>query len=385
MTRRHRLTDEGVAKLQAKRMRYTFADPELPGHYVRVSPNGEKSFVVVARDPRGKQHWRTVGSLPMRIDDARDAGRKLIRSIREASPESFEGVAREWFKRYVTKNGLRSAAELDRFMRQHLYDAWAGRDFTSIRRKDVTELLDHVEDEHGKRQADYALSVVRQICNWYATRDDNYSSPIVPGMRRYSPKEHARERFLTDDEIRALWNATEGGSSYDRLVRSLLLTAQRREKVASMRWDDLDGNTWTIATEKREKGNAGILELPELAMATLGTRTDGLVFPGRGGKQISGWSKYKASLDKASGVKDWTLHDLRRTARSLLSRAGVNSDIAERVLGHALQGIKGVYDRHDYQHEKGRALRELEGCISNILRCPAYNIVVPLKSHSIAK
>jgi integrase len=378
MTRRHRLTDSDVARLPPKAKRYTHADPELPGHYVRVSPNGEKVFVVVARTPRGKQLWRTIGAPPMKIDDARDAGRKKIRELREASPESFEGVAKEWFKRHVLKRGLRSASELDRFMQQHLYGAWSGKDFTSITRKNVSELLDEIEDEHGARQADYALAIVRQICNWYATRDENYSSPIVKGMRRTNPKETARKRILNDDELRAVWEGS--ADSYGRLLRFLLLTGQRREKVASMRWDDLDGNVWTIPTEKREKGNAGVLVLPNAAVAVLGKRGDGLVFPGKGGKQISGWSKYKARIDRASGVTDWVLHDLRRTARSLMSRAGVNSDIAERVLGHAMQGVKGVYDRHDYRGEKAMALRKLAGLVDLILKGPANNVVKLAKS-----
>jgi integrase len=373
MTRRHRLSDDGVANLKPRASRYSFADPEMPGHYVRVSPSGEKCFVVVARDPRGKQRWRTVGSPPMAIDDARDIGRKLIRSIREAPPDSFEGVAKEWFKRHVVKRGLRSAGELDRFMKQHLYDHWAGRDLTSIKRADVAALLDHIEDEHGARQADYALAVVRQVFNWQAMRDENYSSPIVAGMRRTNPKETERKRMLSDDEIRAVWNAATG--SYGRLLRFLLLTAQRREKVASMQWDDLDGSVWTIRTEKREKGNAGVLVLPKAAIAVLGTRGEGLVFPGRAGKQIKGWSKYKAQLDKASGVKDWVLHDLRRTARSLMSRAGVQSEIAERVMGHAQQGVEGVYDRHDYRQEKAHALKKLAGLVELILQGPADNIV----------
>ena len=207
MTRRHRLSDEGVLKLKPKAKRYTFADPELPGHYVRVHVNGSKHFCVVTRDPRGKQHWRVIGSPPMSIDDARDIGRKVIRSIREAAPDSFEGVAKEWFKRHVLKRGLRSASEIERFLKQHLCDGWAGRDFVSIGRKDVAALLDHIEDDHGARQADYALAVVRQICNWYATRDENYSSPIVKGMRRTNPKEIERKRILSDDEICAIWNA----------------------------------------------------------------------------------------------------------------------------------------------------------------------------------
>jgi integrase len=201
--------------------------------------------------------------------------------------------------------------------------------------------------------------------NWHAARDENYSSPIVRGMRRTNPKETERKRILTDDEIRAVWNAASG--SYGRLVQFLLLTAQRRDKVASMRWDDIDGKVWTIRTEKREKGNAGVLRLPTMAMEVLGERGEGLVFPGRGGKAICGWSFYKTELDEASAVTDWVLHDLRRTARSLMSRSGVPSEIAERVMGHAQEGVLGVYDRHEYRDEKAEALRKLASVVRSIL------------------
>jgi integrase len=377
MTKRHRLTNDGVAKLKPKAKRYTHADPELPGHYVRVQPNGARSFVIVMRDPRGKQHWRTIGTPPMSIEDARDLARTAIRSIRQASPDSFEGVAQEWFKRHVVKRGLRSAFELERFLNANIIPAWAGRDFASIKRNDVAKLLDRIEDENGPRQADYALAVVRQICNWYATRDDNYSSPVVHGMRRTNPKERARARVLSDEEIRALWRACSG--SYGNLVKFLLLTAQRREKVAAMRWEDLKGNVWTIPTEEREKGNAGELMLPPVAIEMLGPWKEGLVFPGKGGKQISGWSKYKAQLDKASGVSNWVLHDLRRTSRSLMTRAGISSEVAERVLGHAIPGVEGVYNRHAYFNEKAETLRRLAGLVNLILNPPVEN-VIPLNA-----
>jgi integrase len=142
-----------------------------------------------------------------------------------------------------------------------------------------------------------------------------------------------------------------------------------------MEWADLDGSTWIIKTEKREKGNAGELTLPKAAIQALGKRGEGLVFPGRGGKQIKGWSKYKAMLDKASGVSDWILHDLRRTARSLMSRAGVRPDIAERVMGHAIAGVEGVYDRHKYQAEKAAAMRSLAGVLDVILRGQPRHVI----------
>lgn len=334
-----------------------------------------KAFVVVARDPRGKQHWRTVGAPPMKIDDAREIARKTIRSIREAPPNSFEGVAREWFKRHVVKNKLRSAGELERFMNQHLFDAWPGRDLSSIKRVDVVRILDKIEDNHGARQADEALSTLRRIFNWQEARDQNFSSPLARGMRRQKTKERERKRVLTDDEIRTLWDATEGGTSYARIIRFALLTGQRREKFATMDWADLDGNVWNIRTEEREKGNAGELVLPETALEVLGERGEGLVFPGRDGKKISGWSKHKAMLDKRAKVDGWVFHDLRRTARSLMSRAGVRPDVAEKVLGHTLQGVERVYDRHAYVEEKGEAVAKLAGLLGLILNPPQANVV----------
>lgn len=172
----------------------------------------------------------------------------------------------------------------------------------SIRRKDINHLLDGIEDDHGLRQADYVFSTVRQICNWYAVRDDNYVSPIVAGMRRRKSREHERRRILTDDEVRELWTATGDGSSYSRLVRFLLLTGQRREKVATMRWEDIDGAKWTIPTERREKGNAGVLVLPELALDALGECGEGYIFTSRTGHHITDWTGSKRRLDDKSGI-----------------------------------------------------------------------------------
>jgi integrase len=92
------------------------------------------------------------------------------------------------------------------------------------------------------------------------------------------------------------------------------------------------------------------------------------VFAGRGGGHMKGFSKCKRALDsRLPDIEPWTIHDLRRTARSLMSRAGVRSDIAERVMGHAIKGVEGVYDRHSYTAEKGAALKSLSDIIREIV------------------
>ena len=176
-------------------------------------------------------------------------------------------------------------------------------------------------------------------------------------------------------------------------VRTLLLTAQRRDEVADMRWEEIEGATWTIPAARRKKGDANTVPLTEVALQRLGKRQKkGFIFTTTSGmKPFSGFSKAKAALDEAiaelrkkEGRKPmlpWVLHDLRRTARSLMSRAGVSADIAERVLGHAIPGVRAVYDRHSFVDEKRVALERLATLVGQILDPPSGNVVVLRARH----
>ncbi len=391
MVRRKSLTDTMVAKLKPRPKRVTLPDPELRGHYIRITPTGAKSYVAVAREPyRKKQIWATIGSTDLyTIDEARDAAREAIKRIKDGKPafepppvkpDSFRAVAENYVERHVKKKGLRSEAQIKRILEKNILPVWGSREFESIRRSDVTALLDMVEDASGPRQADYVLAIVRGLMNWYAARTDDYVPCLVRGMGRVDPKNRKRARILDDDEIRAVWVVAAGNGSFGAILRLALLTAQRREKIAALRWEDMtiDG-VLNIPSEDREKGNGGALVLPAAALAIIQGRKrigdNPYVFAGRGGGHFNGFSPCKRALDEKVGdLPRWTLHDLRRTARSLMSRTGVRPDIAERVMGHAIKGVEGVYDRHSYRDEKADALRRLAGQIEMILHPPADNV-----------
>ena len=160
----------------------------------------------------------------------------------------------------------------------------------------------------------------------------------------------------------------------------LLLTGQRKTKVATMRWEDIKDGVWTIPSEKREKGNAIELKLPDVAIEIIKAqpRFDGnpYVFAGQGNSPMGGLSRRKKSFErKLPAMPQWGLHDLRRTARSLMSRAGVRPDIAERVLGHVMNGVEGIYDRHRYDEEKAHALKALAGLIEKIVNPAGGNVL----------
>jgi integrase len=381
MIRSKRLDDDGVAKLKPASKRITIPDPELRGHYIRVTPNGSKSFWVVARDPSGKQHWKLVGSPPMKIDDARAKAGQVIRSIRAAvagevvDSVSFEGVANLWFERHVVKNGLRSEHKQKLFLHKHIIPAFAGMAFADVRRKHITELLDQLEDKNGKRQADYGLAIISGICSWYAKRDEDYNSPIIKGMKRQG--DNRRSRILNDAELAAVWREADG--MFGNLVKFALLTGQRKDKYLTMRWDDVLDGVWHIRGEEREKGHGGQLSLPPMAIAILEDQrrenpASPFVFAGPVGKPLSQIGRRKDKLAAVVKIPHWTIHDLRRTSRSLMAAAGVPDLVAELVLGHAQKGVAGIYNRHSYRDEKADALKRLAQQITNIVIPPPSNV-----------
>jgi integrase len=383
MARRKTLTDAAIASLPAKAKPYTMPDPEFPGHYIRVRPGGSKVFCAVTRAPSGKQVWHTIGASTLyTVAEAREKAREAIKAIKEGrdreGPETFETVAETWYKRHVEARGVISAQQIRASLDKYLLPAWRTRDFAGIRRADIAKLLDEVEEKVSAGVADFALGVFRIMANWYATRHDDYTSPVIKGMQR--SQKVKRERILTDDELRAVWKAAEANGVYGAFVRVALLTGQRREKLAEMKWEDVsvDGE-WKIPAEDREKSTAGSLVLPEVALQIIKAQprfvSNPYVFAGNTGGHISGYGERKAAFDAKVKIADWRFHDLRRTARSLMSRAGVRPDIAERVLGHAIGGVAGVYDRHSYNEDKADALKRLAGLIELIVNPPAGNVV----------
>ena len=316
--RRRTLTDKQVAAFPRRRRRYIVSDPEQRGLYLRIPPEGPVVFVSVARDGYAKQIWTTLGTADvLKIEGAREKARETIKRIKaglpaveppKPKPDAFKSVAENWLKRHVIAKRLRTRGEIERVLEKYVYPLWGNRDFTSLRRSGIAALLDHVEDHHGARQADYVLAVVRQISNWYSTRHDDYLSPFTRGMRRAAPNK--RERILDDSEIRAAWKAAEGAGAFGAIVRLLLLTGQRRDtSVTSMRLADLDGDVWHMPVEERAKGVGGDLKLPLVALDIIKAQprfaSSPYVFAGRNGEPLNGFSKSKARFDEACGVRNW--------------------------------------------------------------------------------
>jgi integrase len=158
-------------------------------------------------------------------------------------------------------------------------------------------------------------------------------------------------------------------------IRFLLLSAARRSEAAEMRWAELTDGEWTLPAARNKTGQELVRPLSRSALEIVKglPKLGEWVFTRTGNASLSGLARYKIALDRASGTSGWTLHDLRRTARSLMSRAGVPSDHAERCLGHVIGGVRGVYDRHQYRDEMLLAYEKLAALIAQIVE-PRENV-----------
>jgi integrase len=375
------------AKAAEGEVQTDYYDEGQPGLALRVSGRSKTwTYFFTLGD---KRHRMRLGTYPAtslaRAHTLADEAKADLEAKRDpraamAKPETLKTICEEYLAREA--EALRTGDARKATLERLVYPALGDRPINDLRRSDIVRLLDTIEDDSGPAMADKTLAFVRRVFNWHASRSDDFRSPIVQGMARTKPGERARARVLSDDELRVVWKAAEGQGAFGRLVRFLLLTGARRTEAAAMPWAELDGADWILPAARNKTKLDLLRPLPKAALAVLGDRPEGATFvfsTDDGATPISGYSKFKNEFDKAIAAElrkrdpgaqplpNFTLHDLRRTARSLMSRAKVPSDHAERVLGHVIGGVRGTYDRHDFRDEKRDALEQLARLVDFIV------------------
>jgi integrase len=287
---------------------------------------------------------------------------------------------------------IRTAPDRWRILRRQVFPALGSIPVTKIRKSHIVQMLDDLAAgklmndegeliEGGKVSADRCLSLVRRILNWHASRSDDYRPPLLKGLSRV--KGNARSRVLKDDELRVIWKVSGSPQPFPALVRFLLLTGARRCEASEMRWEEVKDGDWLLPASRNKTKRDLLRPLSRAAQAVLEQQPKvcDFVFTLDGRSSISGYGVHKAKFDAAVGapLENWTLHDLRRTARTLMTRAKVPPDDAEECLGHVKGGVSGIYNRHAYYDEKRAAYEALAALIERIINPPEGN-VVPLRA-----
>ncbi|WP_234050428.1 MULTISPECIES: site-specific integrase [unclassified Xanthobacter] len=408
------LTVKGIEALKPADDRREIPDGLMPGLYLIVQPSGVMSWAIRYRH-NGKPKKHTLGGYPaIKLADARALAGQALTAVAEghdpsadkkqakrdaatAIKDDIASVVQAFLERYAEPR-LRdsSYSQTKRYLEKEAVVAWKGRSIKSITRRDVIELLDATVDRGAAISANRLLAALRRFFNWCVERGIVDASPVA-GLKAPTA-EQSRDRVLSDGELALVWKAADGfGWLFGRFVHILILTGQRRDEVAGMRWSELDltNAIWTIPAERTKNGIAHVVPLSSEAVAILsglprkkdGNTDSPFVFTTTGKTPISGFSKAKVALDKAisklmrqeaeaartpandapeqggeeedaPSIANWRLHDLRRTMASGMARLGVPVHIVEKLLNHTsgtFAGIVSVYQRHDFATEKKEA------------------------------
>jgi integrase len=366
----------------------------VAGLLLRVSAKGKKTWAITARRPGHKNPSRfTLGDFrEMTLTEARDAAVKFKATLREgtdplvqrrerrdaaaaARHDTVDALIFEFGKHCELIN--RTGAEQSRMLHNDVLPKWKGRSIKSITRRDVRTLVE-AKKKTAPVRANRLLTLIKRFFAWAVEQDILDRNP-ASGLKQVT-QETSRDKVLEDHELFAVWNAAlEAGALFGSITRLLILTMQRRDEVAGMRWSevDLDAGEWAIPATRSKNGVENRVPLTKEAVGIIETqlRIDGsdFVFPsGRNPmtKSFSGFGKSKARLDKLSGVNGWRLHDLRRTAAGGMASHKIPPHIIEKVLNHTggiLGGVAGIYNRFGYEKEKRHALETWAAHIDRIL------------------
>jgi integrase len=391
------LTDRFIAskKLAPAVGRKDYLDAHVPGLALRVAAGGHKSFCLVARYPLNPKNptRRALGEYgKITLEQAREKAREWLALIRRGldpkveearqkaeaqrrQNNTFAAVAAEFLERHAS--GLRKAEEARRIIEREFVQRWGQRPITEIMPEEVAAAIRAIVKRGAPYQAHNSLGYLRRLFNWaIGTHEFGITASPVGQLRPADliGKREARERVLTDAELRAVWHAADDmGYPYGPLFHLLVMTGQREREVADMQWPEVnfDQKLWTIPAQRMKGGRAHEVPLPHDALALLQRLSrfsgDSVFTTTAGAKPVNGFSKAKARIDKLSGVRDWVIHDLRRTARTHLSALPVQDLVRELVIAHARPGLHKVYDQHSYRDEKRHCLDLWEARLRGIL------------------
>jgi integrase len=360
-----------------------FWDAACRGFGIRALRSGRRSWIYQYRDEHGRTRRIVLGDVSaVTLEDAREEARRKAASVAHGSNPSVErkakrnaGTLLEVIDAYLPYAKLRqrprSYKETERHLRRHAaalhYDRVEG-----LRRRDIGRLLERVAVNSGPIAANRVRAALSALWSWglRTGRIEADSNPVAFTIRQ---PEKARERVLSDAELKAIWAATGDGGDYSRIVRLCLVTGCRREEIGGLRWEEVKDD-WIAFDADRMKGKVAheIALLPMVA-AALPARPGNAqesVF-GRHGTGFSGFSDSKEKLDAKvvnSGMQmvPWGLHDLRRTFSTRLHDAGVEPLVIEALLAHKQQGVAAVYNRASFREAKRAALTRWHTMLSEI-------------------
>jgi integrase len=402
------LTVKAVESAKADGKRCEIADGHTRGLYLVVQPSGLKGWVFRYRFT-DKPRKLTIGPLlderkepvdgplplgaPHTLAEARiaaqaarvavglgtDPGAAKVEAKKARLADPTSDLVETYAKTFITqhcKPNNRSWAETDRQFKTTILPVIGKKRVREVTKADVVGIRDKLIDAAKPIMANRVFATLRKFFNWLVGRGTLEISPCV-GLAMPSA-EMSRDRVLSWSELAALWSATANVSEpFGQLIRTLILTLQRREEVGALNDAELERERliWTIPAERAKNGKAHVVPITGAILAEIdGARRvgkKGIVFSTTGETSVSGFSKTKRRLDEALQFNvPWTFHDIRRTGATGMAELGEPIHVVEAVLNHksgTIKGVAAVYNRHDYFQEKQRAITAWGRFIADVI------------------
>jgi integrase len=348
-----------------------FWDTACRGFGLRALQSGRRSWIYQYRDEHKRTRRVAIGDVSaVSLDTARAVARRHAANVAQGANPSVQRKAKQtaitllsvteaYLRHAKARQRPRSYKETERHLRHHAAPLHQER-AEALGRRDIAELLDRVAANSGPVASNRLRAALSALWTWGLRTGliEADSNPVAFTLKQV---EKPRERTLTDEELRAIWKATDEAGDYDRIVRLCLLTGCRREEIGGLRRDEVHDEQLKIGTERMKGGVAHEVPLLPAIADTLPVRPGGVFVFGRRGTGFSGWSKAKRALDtklaKAGHcMRPWTLHDLRRTFSTRLHDAGIEPLVVEALLAHKQHGVAAVYNRASFREVKRSAL-----------------------------
>jgi integrase len=414
-----KLTEKNIRSLELPggKTDHIVWDDELPGFGLRLRAGGSRSWVFQYALGDKQRRLSLGAATPESFRTVRDNDAKVKLGIREQAAQlhakvklgqdpagdktearkragdTFETIARRFLA--AKKPDMRPGS-YDQIRRHiELYaKALNGLHMAKISRRDIATAIGAVKENSGAVTSNRVRSTLSALFSWALSEgiDGIEGNPVINTNKS---EEKPRDRVLKDFELRAIWKHA-GEDHYGAIIRLLMLTGQRADEIAALRWSEITETAIDLPSERTKNKRPHIIPLSDSAVGILAeqprrTENDGklreLVF-GIGQQGFSGWSRCKERLDEriakelGKPLDHWTPHDLRRTASTLMNdRLGVLPHVVEAILNHvsgSKGGVAGVYNKALYLRERTEALNLWAGHLMAIIENRESN-VTPLR------
>lgn len=374
-----KLTHPFLSNYEPTGKRVEYYDTLVEGLFVRITKTGRKSFGL-AYGSKGKRY--TIGPFPtIGLAEARDTAKKLkikvalgedpqaqkIAERRKPQRMKVSELAESYKERYLPKLKASTAADYKRRIDNFIVPALGTIPAEELSRRDIITMLEKIAEDKGKPiQSNRVRSVLSSIYSYAVNRALLEFNP-VKGIKPLG-KEKRRKRYYSEDEIQSIWEAFNvEPEPYRSLFKMLLICGQRSGETRKMRWKDISNGVWTIPELDTKAGRPHPVPLPFMAIEILTilsevTGSTDFVFasPVLDNEPVAWLQKASGRVKSSSGIKDFRIHDLRRTAATYMAKLKVERTVLGKILNHrGLAGdnqVTAVYDAFDYMDEKKAAL-----------------------------